>query len=182
MYEGPLFIDVRLPAEWRIADERPGEPVTPEQVASGDVGRMRAAAAMGAEPAPSGRAPLLTVSNHHGETCGEPPAVDGDAAETHVGYFENEYGEQAIYTYDAATGAATIRMGDGAGTPPSASRTGSRRDSCSGRPRRSGCTRAGLPRALRGAVPRRVAVAGGGGTGQGAGSEHVLRVGRAWTR
>jgi hypothetical protein len=40
VYEGPLFIDLRLPAEWRIEDERPGEPVTPEQVVVGDVGRM----------------------------------------------------------------------------------------------------------------------------------------------
>src|SRR3990172_3308337 len=40
VYQGPLFIDFRLPAQWRIEDERPGEPVTPEQVVVGDVGRM----------------------------------------------------------------------------------------------------------------------------------------------
>jgi len=40
VYKGPLFIDFRLPADWRIEDERPGEPVTPEQVVIGDVGRM----------------------------------------------------------------------------------------------------------------------------------------------
>ena len=40
VYEGPLFIDVRLPAAWRIEDARPGEPVTPEQVVVQDVGRM----------------------------------------------------------------------------------------------------------------------------------------------
>jgi hypothetical protein len=40
VYKGPLFIDFRLPAEWRIEDERPGEPVTPEQVVVGDFGRM----------------------------------------------------------------------------------------------------------------------------------------------
>ena len=38
--------------------------------------------------------------------------VDGDAPGTYVGYFANEYGEQAIYTYDYETGAATLRMGD----------------------------------------------------------------------
>ena len=40
IYEGPLFIDFRLPAAWRIEDERPGEPVAPEQVVVGDVGRL----------------------------------------------------------------------------------------------------------------------------------------------
>jgi hypothetical protein len=40
VYQGPLFIDFRLPAAWRIEDERPGEPVAPEQVVVGDVGRM----------------------------------------------------------------------------------------------------------------------------------------------
>ena len=39
------------------------------------------------EGAPTRRAPLLTVSNHHTESSGEPPAVDGDAPETYVGYF-----------------------------------------------------------------------------------------------
>ena len=58
------------------------------------------------------REPLLTVSNHHTAACGEAPDVDGDAAGTYVGYFANEYGEQAIYTYDYETGEATIRMGD----------------------------------------------------------------------
>ncbi len=40
VYEGPLFIDFRLPAAWRVEEERPGEPVTPGQVVVGDVGRM----------------------------------------------------------------------------------------------------------------------------------------------
>ncbi len=40
VYQGPLFIDFRLPAAWRIEDERPGAPVTPEQVVVGDVGRI----------------------------------------------------------------------------------------------------------------------------------------------
>lgn len=58
------------------------------------------------------REALFKVSNHHSASCGEPPAVDGDAAGTYVGYFANEYGEQAVYTYDHGTGEATIRMGD----------------------------------------------------------------------
>ena len=39
-YEGPLFIDFRLPAEWNIRDKRPGEPVAPDQVIIEDVGPM----------------------------------------------------------------------------------------------------------------------------------------------
>ena len=39
-YKGPLFVDFRLPAAWRIQDARPGGPVTPEQVVVDDVGRM----------------------------------------------------------------------------------------------------------------------------------------------
>src|SRR5207253_1342740 len=75
-------------------------------------GREAAPTPGNVEGAPMGQAPLLTVSNHHTAACGEPPAVDGDAPGTYVGYFANEYGEQAVYTYGAQTGAATIRMGD----------------------------------------------------------------------
>jgi hypothetical protein len=52
------------------------------------------------------------VSNHHTAACGEPPVLDGDAAGTYFGYFANESGEQAIYTYDPETGEAILRMGD----------------------------------------------------------------------
>jgi hypothetical protein len=48
--------------------------------------------------------PLFRVSNHHAESCGEPPAVDGDAQGKYVGYFANEHGEQAIYLFDFETG------------------------------------------------------------------------------
>jgi hypothetical protein len=239
VYKGPLFIDFRLPATWRIEEARPGEPVTPAQVVINDVSRMAAApiidtlelslagedgcetgmailrtafprlhaalenlqesddeaavegivpeaalrealrgelvrrlhwswrkaqlsrktdalstlarqmdapralvrryaelawgpralgdagdftpgaddceAAATAEDAaraPTTGARLFAVSNHHTTTCGELLAVDGDAPGTYVGYFANEHGEQAVYTYDHATGAATLRMGD----------------------------------------------------------------------
>ncbi len=56
--------------------------------------------------------PLFKVSNHHTASCGQPSTVDGDASGTYHGYFTNEYGEQAIYVYDGATGEATVRMGD----------------------------------------------------------------------
>ena len=44
--------------------------------------------------------PLFKVSNHHSASGGQPPAVDGDASDSYLGYFSNEYGEQTIYVYD----------------------------------------------------------------------------------
>ena len=40
VYEGPLFIDFRLPVEWSVRDARTEEPVAPEQVVIDDVSRM----------------------------------------------------------------------------------------------------------------------------------------------
>ena len=54
---------------------------------------------------------LFRVSNHHDAGCGLPPVLDGDVPH-YIGYFANEYGEQAIYAYDYTTGLATLRMGD----------------------------------------------------------------------
>jgi hypothetical protein len=45
-------------------------------------------------------------------SCGKPPFVDGDAPGKYFGYFANEYGEQAVYSYDYDTGEATVRLGD----------------------------------------------------------------------
>ncbi len=56
--------------------------------------------------------PLFKVSNRHTASCGHPPPGDGDASDAYYGYFTNEYGEQAIYVYDRASGEATVRMGD----------------------------------------------------------------------
>lgn len=55
---------------------------------------------------------LFSVSNNHTECCGEPPTIDGDQPGFYFGYFANEYGEQAIYTYDRETEEATLKMGD----------------------------------------------------------------------
>ena len=38
IYEGPLFIDFRLPVEWSVKDGRRATPVTPQQVVIGNVG------------------------------------------------------------------------------------------------------------------------------------------------
>ncbi len=43
VYEGPLFIDFRLPVEWSVREARTGEPVAPEQVVIDDVSRMATA-------------------------------------------------------------------------------------------------------------------------------------------
>ena len=40
IYEGPLFIDFRLPVEWSIQDDRRATPVAPHQAVIGDVGPM----------------------------------------------------------------------------------------------------------------------------------------------
>ena len=56
--------------------------------------------------------PLLKIANHHAPACGDPPIVDGSAENCYVGYFENPYGEQWIFTLDRGTGKATLRGGD----------------------------------------------------------------------
>src|SRR5260370_2626287 len=40
IYDGPLFIDFRLPVEWSIPDDRRGTPLAPTQVVLSDVGRI----------------------------------------------------------------------------------------------------------------------------------------------
>lgn len=69
---------------------------------------------MTAEPS----APLFQVSNHHIESCGNPPFIDGDVRKRYHGYFENEHGEQAVFVYDYEVGEGTPWMGDaGLDTP-----------------------------------------------------------------
>ena len=40
IYDGPLFIDFRLPVEWSIPDNRSGTPVAPQEIVLGDVARI----------------------------------------------------------------------------------------------------------------------------------------------
>jgi hypothetical protein len=56
--------------------------------------------------------PLFKVTNHHTDSCGEPPGIDGDTPNVYFGYFANQHGEQAIYLYDYSAREATVRMGD----------------------------------------------------------------------
>jgi len=56
--------------------------------------------------------PLLRIRNKHSPACGDPPIVDSDNPNVYIGYFENEYGEQWVFTYDRSTCVAEIRGGD----------------------------------------------------------------------
>ena len=56
--------------------------------------------------------PLLRIPNHHTAACGDPPIVNGDDPAVYVGYFENPFGEQWIFTYNRKTRTAELRGGD----------------------------------------------------------------------
>jgi len=56
--------------------------------------------------------PLLSIRNHHVASCGDPPIVNGDSGNCYLGYFENPFGEQWIFTMDRDTGKAVLRGGD----------------------------------------------------------------------
>ncbi|MBI4316907.1 MAG: hypothetical protein HY675_00335 [Chloroflexi bacterium] len=55
---------------------------------------------------------VFAAHNHHGADCGTPPAIDENVPSQYIGYFENSYGEQAIFVYERDSGRATLRMGD----------------------------------------------------------------------
>ena len=40
LYDGPLFIDFRLPVEWSIQENRPGIPPAAHQIVIGDAGQI----------------------------------------------------------------------------------------------------------------------------------------------
>jgi hypothetical protein len=56
--------------------------------------------------------PLLKIRNHHTVYCGDPPIVNSDDEHVYIGYFENAYGEQWIFTYDRKSRRAELRGGD----------------------------------------------------------------------
>jgi hypothetical protein len=56
--------------------------------------------------------PLFQVGNHHSAESGTPPQVADLTANQYRGYFENEYGDQAIFVYDRDSGTATLWLGD----------------------------------------------------------------------
>jgi hypothetical protein len=56
--------------------------------------------------------PLLRLRNHHSAQCGDPPILSGDDPSVYIGYFENSYGEQWIFSYHRRTQKAELRGGD----------------------------------------------------------------------
>jgi hypothetical protein len=56
--------------------------------------------------------PLLSIRNHHAPACGDPPIVNSDDPNVYIGYFENEHGEQWIFTCDRTTRRVELRGGD----------------------------------------------------------------------
>ena len=56
--------------------------------------------------------PLLRIANHHSPSCGDPPIIDSEKGNCYVGYFENEHGEQWIFTLNRKTRKAILRGGD----------------------------------------------------------------------
>lgn len=57
-------------------------------------------------------APLFQVGNHHSANCGPSPHIDDAGTNQYLGYFENGYGEQAVFIYDYAANKAVLYMGD----------------------------------------------------------------------
>jgi len=56
--------------------------------------------------------PMLTIYNQHTAACGRPPVLSNESPDLYIGYFENPYREQWIFTYDRLTRRATLRGGD----------------------------------------------------------------------
>ena len=44
--------------------------------------------------------PLFSIENNHSEQCGTPPSINNDDRSIYVGYFQNEHGEQWVFTFD----------------------------------------------------------------------------------
>lgn len=58
------------------------------------------------------KAILFQVKNYHVASCGDPPEVRAEDANTYYGYFQNSLGEQIIFTCDRMMGTAEVRLGD----------------------------------------------------------------------
>lgn len=65
-------------------------------------------------------APLFQVRNHHSATSGPPPHIDDLRSNQYVGYFENPYGEQAVFVYDRDSNQAMLYLGDAGWETPHA--------------------------------------------------------------
>jgi hypothetical protein len=55
---------------------------------------------------------FFRIRNHHSASSGTPPSIDDLSPNEYLGYFENDYGEQAIFVYERDTRTATLYLGD----------------------------------------------------------------------
>ena len=55
---------------------------------------------------------MLTVYNKHHLRSGEPPHYDSREKGKYFGYFQNEDGEQWLFSYDRTTKTAILKGGD----------------------------------------------------------------------
>jgi hypothetical protein len=56
--------------------------------------------------------PLFCVRNHHIAECGPPPHIDDLRPNQYLGYFENQYREQAVFVYDRDANHGVLFLGD----------------------------------------------------------------------
>ena len=56
--------------------------------------------------------PIFRAENNHSADCGVPPAISNDDRNVYVGYFQNEHGEQWVFTFDADKRVGELRGGD----------------------------------------------------------------------
>ena len=56
--------------------------------------------------------PLLQIPNKHSPSCGDPPILAGDDPDLYIGYFQNEFGEQWLFTFHRPSRTAELRGGD----------------------------------------------------------------------
>lgn len=55
---------------------------------------------------------VFRARNKHAAAMGRPPEIDANTPKRYHGYFENEFGEQAIFVYDYEQRIGTLWMGD----------------------------------------------------------------------
>lgn len=55
---------------------------------------------------------LLEIRNRHGKGCGKPPSFPTTDPKIYLGYYENEHGEQWVFTYNRETQEALLTGGD----------------------------------------------------------------------
>jgi hypothetical protein len=66
---------------------------------------------------------LLQVRNRHSQEAGMPARIVDLDANQYVGYFDNGYGEQALFVYDRDAGTGRLYLGDAGWGHPSDCRT-----------------------------------------------------------